>query len=524
MDKLVHIPFEYYGHGWCLQEIFRFLSCFEVGGFLRFSCHMVPLHAIQKRDVLIRLIRAFNGQNFHENIDVVLTELGKDCDCCPNHLDPPRRQAFLRSMLMTTLGLPCDGGEDMTPARMAEMALELETPCRNVLSVIKCACHACASHVRVTNICQNCPAKPCIDSCKFGAIRSSDAGSVIDDGICKKCNLCVRACPYGAIVKTVIPCENVCPVKAIGKDADGVAEIDFEKCIGCGRCLGACPFGAIHTKSQVISVLRAMKAGKEVIALIAPSIFGQFSCSPEQLHSAIGKVGFSFVYEVSVGAETTSIVEAAELKERLERGDKFMTSSCCAAYGALVDKHIRELKPFLSTAGTPVFYTAELAKKEHPDAILVFVSPCLAKYEEVFSSDRIGYAINFGELDAMFDAFDIHPETCEEKKFDYPSAREAKEFPISGGVGTAVLSAYAGDRSGVKVGTINGIDRESVETLKRFGKSGECDSGNMLEVMSCPGGCLGGTMTICPLKVSKDQVKKYASKSGSIDPHEKNIP
>jgi iron only hydrogenase large subunit-like protein len=313
-------------------------------------------------------------------------------------------------------------------------------------------------------------------------------------------------------------------VRAIGKDENGAASIDFSKCIGCGKCIAACPFGAIHTKSQVISVLQAIKGGKKVAAMVAPAIFGQFGCSPEQLHCALKKIGFSIVYEVSVGAETTTIVEAGELKERLERGDKFMTTSCCAAYNALVDKHISDMKPFVSTAGTPVFYTAELAKREHSDAVLVFVCPCLAKYREVFTNDKISYAVNFEELDAIFSAMGIDIETCAEEKFALPSAREAKEFALSGGVANAVLSAYTGDRSGIKFVVINGIDREAVETLKRFAKAGKCDGGNMVEVMSCPGGCIGGSMTICPCKTSKEQVKIYAEKSESMDKFTKNMP
>jgi iron only hydrogenase large subunit-like protein len=313
-------------------------------------------------------------------------------------------------------------------------------------------------------------------------------------------------------------------VKAISKDANGLAEVDFDRCIGCGKCIGACPFGAIHAKSQVINVLQAIKTGKKVVALVAPSIFGQFKCSPEQLHSAIKKAGFSLVYEVSVGAESTSTVEAEELRERLERGDKFMTSSCCAAYNALVDKHIGELKPFVSTAGTPLFYTAELVRDEHSDAVLVFVSPCLAKYREAFMNEKISYAINFEELYAIFDAMSIDVEAGEGEIFDRPSAKEAKEFGISGGVATAVLSAYNGDRDRIKVAIIDGIDAKVVGDLKRFGKTGECDVGNMLEVMSCTGGCIGGAMALCPLKASKEQIKNYAEKSESLDPSKKNIP
>ncbi|MEM2896854.1 MAG: glycyl-radical enzyme activating protein [Candidatus Bathyarchaeia archaeon] len=40
-------------------------------------------------------------------------------------------------------------------------------------------------------------------------------------------------------------CINVCPIKAIAKDKDGVIRIDRKACIECGRCAEACPSKAL---------------------------------------------------------------------------------------------------------------------------------------------------------------------------------------------------------------------------------------------------------------------------------------
>ena len=175
-----------------------------------------------------------------------------------------------------------------------------------------------------------------------------DGRAQIDEKKCKKCQMCVKACPYNAIVKLSVPCEDVCPVGAIKKDETGFASINFDKCISCGRCIAACPFGAVHEKSQIIDILKAMKNGKKVVAMIAPAIAGQFRGNLYQLKSAIIKAGFKDVYEVAKGADKTARNEAREFVERMEGvndwldswvndivsddDDKktFMTTSCCA--------------------------------------------------------------------------------------------------------------------------------------------------------------------------------------------------
>jgi iron only hydrogenase large subunit-like protein len=322
----------------------------------------------------------------------------------------------------------------------------------------------------------------------------------------------LRVCPYGAIVKTIVPCENACPVDAIAKDEQGRAVIDFTKCISCGKCVAACPFEAIQVRSQIIDVLKAIKSKKNVIALLAPALFGQFKCSAEQLHTAMKKIGFSFVYEVAIGAESTSFHESKDLEERLARGEKFMTTSCCAAYNNLVKKHIPDLKPFVSSSSTPLFYTAEYAREKHGDGVLVFISPCLAKYEEVFANEKVDLVLNCEEIEALFEALSITPSECEEETFSYQTAKEAREFALSGGVSRAVQSDLDSSGKEVTFTAINGLDREVIKDLKRFAKAGECEKGTVLEVMACQGGCIGGGLACCPVATALRQVKNYGEK------------
>ena len=102
---------------------------------------------------------------------------------------------------------------------------------------------------------------------------------MIDHETCISCGICHKSCPYHAIVYIPVPCEESCPVKAISKDEHGIEHIDESKCIYCGKCMNACPFGAIFEISQTFDVLQRIRKGEKMVAIIAPSILGQFKTS-----------------------------------------------------------------------------------------------------------------------------------------------------------------------------------------------------------------------------------------------------
>ncbi|MDR1437707.1 MAG: 4Fe-4S binding protein [Puniceicoccales bacterium] len=471
---------------------------------------MAESHRSRKQVILPAVIGAFRSGNVLENLQKILesTDLPFGAPCAA---------AIRRSLILSALGLPLEDGGAKMQLDDAIAAMEnRKNPQMPPLTVMGCACHRCrGGTMRVTDLCQNCVAKPCMAACRFGAISPAEGGrSAIDEKICKKCGICAKACPYGAIAKTIAPCERACPVGAMGKDKMGFASIDYEKCIYCGKCMAACPFEAIQVRSQLLDVLREMRDGKSVIAFAAPAAFGQFSCSAEQLHRALKKVGFSSVYEVATGAEETSIEEAEEWAERMKNGQKFMTSSCCAAYNILVKKHIPELVPFVSHTKTPLYYTAARARKECADGIFVFISPCIAKYEEVHANENVQFTITSEELAALFEAREVNPAAEEPEKFSIDTAKEAREFALSGGVSRAIGALSTGSEP--LFVPIDGIDGESTKELRTYAREGICEKGNMIEVMSCPGGCVGGCGNCRSISMAQRQIKGYASEGEAI--------
>ena len=329
--------------------------------------------------------------------------------------------------------------------------------------------------------------------------------------------MCVNACPYNAIVKITVPCEDSCPVGAIKKDETGFASIDYDKCINCGRCTAACPFGAVHERSQIVDILKALKSDKKVIAMIAPSIAGQFPGTIYQLKTAIIKAGFDDVYEVAQGADITARTEAKEFIERMNDGKKFMTTSCCAGYNQLIKKHLPEIKPFVSDTKTPLYYTAEIVKKENPNAITVFVSPCVAKRAEGFENQNVDYVMNYQELGAMFVAMKIQINELDETKYVVESSKQGRNFGFTGGVAESVKASLQ-DENAVTPCVINGLNKESIRQLKKYATCGECESNcNLVEVMCCEGGCIGGNATVNNPKTAKKQIDELANKSNDIE-------
>ena len=247
----------------------------------------------------------------------------------------------------------------------------------NVIQVIGSACEGCPiSSYTVTDNCQNCLGKACMNACKFGAITMGRDRSYIDPSKCKECGQCAKACPYNAIVGVKRPCKVACPVDAITYDEYNVSVIDKEKCIRCGQCIHNCPFGAIGSQTFIIDVIEAIKSGKKVYAMVAPATEGQFGTdiTMQSWKNALKKLGFEDTIEVGLGGDMTAASEADEWAEAYKEGKK-MTTSCCPAFVNMVYKHYPELKDHVSTTVSPMCGVSRMIKAADPEAYTVFIGP-----------------------------------------------------------------------------------------------------------------------------------------------------
>ena len=364
----------------------------------------------------------------------------------------------------------------------------------NVIQVISSACEDCPiSSYTVTENCQNCLGKACINACKFGAIEPGRLRSHIDPQKCKECGKCAQACPYNAIAHLKRPCKFSCPVNAITYNEYGISVIDKEKCIRCGKCIHSCPFGAIASKTFIVPVIEALKAGKHIYAMAAPATEGQFGVdiTMASWKKAMKEMGFTDFYDVGLGGDMTAAYEAEEWAEAAKDGKK-KTTSCCPAFVNMVKKHFPEVWDCVSTTVSPMCAVSRMIKAKEPEAVTVFIGPCVAKKSECQDKSIEGnadYVLTYGELSSIMKARNVKFEPAENDSQE--ASIYGKKFANAGGVTAAVIQCLEetqGDAD-IKVRTCNGAaECKTALTLLKLGRLPE----DFIEGMVCEGGCVGG--------------------------------
>ena len=384
----------------------------------------------------------------------------------------------------------------------------------NVIEVIETACDECPmGGYEVTNACRGCLAHRCEDACRFGALTFDENHVAhIDKTKCKECGACAKVCPYTAIISRRRPCENACKIKAITMNEDKAAAIDNNKCISCGACVYQCPFGAISDKSYILDAIDILKNSDEnrnykVYAIVAPSISSQFKYAKlGQVITGLRALGFHTVVEAALGAD---MVAQAESKELAEKG--FLTSSCCPAFVAYIEKAFPQLLPLVSHNLSPMATIAQYIKEHEAPCKTIFIGPCTAKKLEVQKESVkpwVDVAMTFEELQALFDSRDLDITTLDEGVLDNASYF-GRIFARSGGLSDAVAEGLK--EQGItdfvlKPCACDGIEECRIALLK---KSKNLLDANFIEGMACVGGCIGGAGCLTHGEKNKAEVDKY---------------
>lgn len=215
-------------------------------------------------------------------------------------------------------------------------------------------------------------------------------------------------------------CVNVC------RDEVTVARMyDIDKtiepiCINCGQCANVCPSRAITEKIEYLQIKEKIKNNSINVVSIAPSVrvaigeeFGLDSGInvEKKIITALRKLGFNYVFDITFGADLTIMEEAQELVNRIKNnGTLPMFTSCCPAWVKYAEIFYPELIPNLSSCKSPIAMQGTMiktyfAKNENinpKDILNVVVAPCTAKKTEI-KRKELNSASTFNQIDEIQD-------------------------------------------------------------------------------------------------------------------------
>lgn len=329
-------------------------------------------------------------------------------------------------------------------------------------------------------------------------------------------------------------------------------DIAGSTCSYCGQCVSVCPVNALSGRNTQDPVLEALAdPDKIVIAQTAPAVrtalgrdfgFAPGTLVTGKMVTALRQLGFDYVFDTDFAADVTIMEEGTELLGRLGQylsGDQSvkipLMTSCCPGWVSFVEQHYPELRDHLSTTKSPQQIFGAVAKNylalklgiPREKMVVVSIMPCLAKKYEasrpehaVDGNPDVDYSIYTRELARLIRYANINFEELPDGEFDNPlgeSTGAGVIFGTTGGViEAACRTAYEiytkqplpkvdfeelrgldGIRSAtidfngtpIKIGIAHGLGnaRKLIEEVKN-GTSPY----HAIEVMACPGGCIGG--------------------------------
>lgn len=311
-------------------------------------------------------------------------------------------------------------------------------------------------------------------------------------------------------------CVKVCPFHAVHPGDSGKMVVNIDQCEGCSICIQECLAKNITSSKDIIPALQAMRSHNDLVyALVAPAFLGQYGneVTPGKLRTALKKVGFDGMVEVALFADILTLKEALEFNEKIKtKGDYQLTSCCCPMWISMIRKIYYDLIPHVPPSVSPMIASGRAIKTIHPNALTIFIGPCLAKKKEAREKDIAGavdFVLTFQEIQDIFDIMEIDPAQMEESEKDH-SSRGGRIYAHTGGVSEAVaqtLQRINPDREiALQAKQAHGVSRckEMINDIIE----GRINA-NFYEGMGCIGGCVGGPKVLIPHEEGRTNVEAY---------------
>ncbi len=400
-------------------------------------------------------------------------------------------------------------------------------------------------------------------------IDRSSASIMRDPEKCILCGRCVRIC------EDVIGVACIDFVQRGSKTIVGTAfnkGLNISSCVNCGQCIMVCPTGALTERNHFAEIKDALQNPDLKVAIqyapaISVSIAEELNMKPGAdingiMNAAIRKIGFDYVFDTTFGADLTIMEESSELIDRIINAKKLpLITSCCPGWVKYAEEFAPDFINNLSSCKSPMQMTGAVIKshfikqeKIKPEKIYsVAIMPCTAKKFEAQREEMTQNGIS--DIDAVLTTrefvkfikfFGIDMHNMKSELADNPMGirtSAGKLFGTSGGVAEAAIrTAYfkltgkelinfkINELRGMKgrketrikignlelgVAVVNGLGN----TRKLFNeiRNGRNDI-HFIEVMACPGGCVGGGGQ--PIKLNQKAIKKRAKALYKIDDKE----
>jgi len=365
---------------------------------------------------------------------------------------------------------------------------------------------------------------------------------------CVLCGRCVAVC--GEEIQTVFAIGKAHRGfdTVVGPPSGQFAE---SLCVNCGQCVAFCPTAALHEKEEVANVWAELEdPEKIVIVQEAPSVRVSLAEAFQlpvgtnmvgKMYRALKMMGFKYVFDTNFAADVTIMEEGSEFIERLQHGGVLpLITSCSPGWVKFVETFYHDMLPHVSSCKSPqqMFgvlsktYFAQKLQIDPAKIVTVSIMPCTAKKFEARRPEMrasgyqdVDYVLTTRELIAMIREAGIDFAALDDTQPDdlmgqYTGAGTI--FGATGGVMEAALRTvyekvtgtplpgvevkeargiqgvkeFSVDVAGTKLNfaVANGLGnaRKVLDRVVEAKEKNEPIPYHFIEVMACPGGCVGG--------------------------------